>query len=84
MPEQKITSSGADGSATSIKYLRSIILHEPHREHVGHYTCLINCNKYEDIWYLYDDTRKDNKFVKVGDFKDITSKEKDYMKRCID
>lgn len=45
---------------------------------------VINCNKYEDIWYLYDDTREDNKFVKVGDFKDITSKEKDYMKRCID
>lgn len=84
MPEKNLILKNESGSSIiSTKKLRSIILHESHGSDAGHYTCLINCNKNNDIWHHYNDIKKE-KFELIGKFEDITSDEKDYLRRCTD
>ena len=74
-PARKITLKDS-----SVKYLHSIIIHNGGID-AGHYTCLFRCKNNNNKWFLYDDLRKEIKYV--GSFTEVV-KSKKYMTSCTD
>jgi len=74
-PARKITLKD-----NSVKYLHSIIMHNGGIDS-GHYTCLFRCKNNNNKWFLYDDLKKEIKYV--GSFTEVV-KSKKYMTCCTD